>query len=267
MKRISLRQIANIIGLVATLVFNFVSQDTRLVENTNADIANRYPILYFPANAAFSIWGIIYTLLIAWVIYQALPSQRDNPNQQRIGWLFVVTCIANIAWLVSFQFLEQFALSMIAMLALLGTLIAIYLRLDIGRAAVSLRDRLLIHVPFSVYLGWITAATVTNATYVLYDAGYTQSFLGISAETWAVILFVVSALLALAAVITRRDVAYALVIVWALYFIGVRWQELETVGISAYVAAGVSLLAAAAGLAFMFIRNNNDQTGMRQRTA
>lgn len=245
MNRDQLRQIANVVGLVATVVFNFASQAFELGGNNNAELANRYPILYFPDNAAFSIWGIIYTLLIAWVIYQALPSQRANTLNRRIGWLFVATCAANIGWLVAFQF-EQFPLSMVAMLVLLACLIAIYLRLDVGRGSVSTRDRLLIQVPFSVYLGWITAATVTNATYVLYDAGYTQSFLGIADTTWAVLLFVVSALLGLAALIMRRDVAYALVIVWALYYIGVRYQELDTVGTSAYAAAGVTLLAAVA---------------------
>jgi translocator protein len=241
MNRDVVRQASNIVALIATVIFNWASQVFELNGNTNQALANRYDILYFPADWAFSIWGIIYTLLIAWVIYQALPSQRGNPYHRRIGYLFVVTAAANIGWIASFHY-EQFALSMVMMLLLLVTLIAIVLRLGTRDAAVPLRDRWLIHIPFSVYLGWITAATVTNATYLLYDAGYRESVLGIGGEAWTVILLLVSAALAIMVIITRRDTAYALVIAWAVSAIGSRYLALEIVAGTAFFVAAAILI-------------------------
>ncbi len=237
MNRDVLRQAANVITFVVTVAFNSLSQIPSLEfgVGTNAEIANRYPdLLYFPANSAFSIWGIIYTFLFAFTVYQALPAQRENPHLRQIGWLFVVSGIANIAWITSFQF-EQFALSMVMMLILLGTLLALYLRLGIGRTAVSLRDKWLIHIPFSIYLGWITAATVANAAYVLRDANW-DGF-GIAPEVWTVIMLAITGVLGVAMLIRHRDIAYALVIAWATFWIAVRHGDIQVVAGAALAVA------------------------------
>lgn len=147
-----LRPYLNILAFAVTLVINTMSQTTALNGITTADVANRYPdSLYFPANSAFSIWGIIYSFLIAFLIYQVLPAQRDNAEVKKVGWLFIATCVFNALWLLSFQYF-QFVLSMVFMLALLGTLILIYTRLDIGGKPVSRRDKWLVHIPFSIYI-------------------------------------------------------------------------------------------------------------------
>ncbi|HEX2621524.1 MAG TPA: tryptophan-rich sensory protein, partial [Phototrophicaceae bacterium] len=219
----------------------------------SAQIANRYPDLYyFPANNAFSIWGIIYTFLIAFTIYQALPSQRNNPHLERLSWLFVASGIFNIAWLFSFQY-EQFPLSMVMMLLLLGTLITIYRRLGIGRVSISLRDQWLIHVPFSLYLGWITAATVTNASFVLRNASW-DGF-GIAPEIWAVIMLTITGILGLAMLVRHHDIAYALVITWATYWIASRHSSIQPVAFAALAVAGLMIVAS---LVVTFLRRPSD---------
>jgi hypothetical protein len=243
------RQVLNVVVLVGVVIFNYAAQEFELGGNTNAELANRYDIYYFPANWAFSIWGIIYFFLFAWGIYQALPSQRDNPNLERIGPLFIVASLFNAGWLLAFHY-EQFVLSAGAMIALLITLIVLYLRVGIGRTAVSVRDKWLVHVPFSLYLGWVTAATVTNVTYVLYHLGYQESLLGISAEAWAVVMLAVTAVIAIAVLATRRDIAYALVIVWALSAIASRYAEIDVINYSALAAAAVVVLAIVGSIFF-----------------
>jgi hypothetical protein len=243
MGRITLRQIVNVIALLLTVGFNTFSQlpTSNFGVGTNAEIANRYPDLYyFPANAAFSIWGLLYLGLFVFGIYQALPAQRDNPHVERIGWLFVLSCIFNVAWISCFQY-EQFALSMVMMLGLLGTLITIYLRLGIGHTAVTLRDKLLVHVPFSAYLGWITAATVTNAAYVLRNAGW-DGF-GLAPEYWTAIMLVITGVLGLVMVLRNRDIAYALVIAWATFWIYSRHSNVQIVAIFALGVALVMVIA------------------------
>lgn len=238
-----LRPIVNVVALIIVVAVNFLAEALPLNGLTSAQIANRYPdLLYFPANYAFSIWSVIYAFLIAFAIYQVLPAQRDNPQLERIGWLFVASCVFNAAWLISFHYL-QFALSMVMMIALLITLIVIYRRLGVGVEPVSRATKWLVHVPFSIYLGWITAATITNAAYVLTDAGW--SGFGIGAQTWAIIMLAITAVLAGYIVYTRRDIAYGLVIFWAVTSIAVRHSDIAAVSLtSIIVGVAVALLVA-----------------------
>ena len=118
MTRDVIRQWVNMLALVGMLIVNSASEAIPLNGQTSAEIANRLPILFVPANYVFSVWGIIYTLLIGFGLYQALPSQKENPVLRRIGYWFALTCAANGIWLVLFHY-NLFALSMIAMLILL----------------------------------------------------------------------------------------------------------------------------------------------------
>ncbi|MCS6872969.1 MAG: tryptophan-rich sensory protein, partial [Anaerolineae bacterium] len=168
-----LRQVAVIAAFVATLIMNFLSQgaaafNIALFPRTVAQLGELYPIYFLPAGYVFAVWGVIYLGLGAFVVYHS-GIGRLNPLMRHVGWLFVVTCLANIAWLILFLN-EQFALSTIAMLVLLSALISIYQVQGIGLRSVTPTVRWTTHVPFSIYLGWITVATVANVTYVLYDA-------------------------------------------------------------------------------------------------
>lgn len=240
MNRPIIRQIMNMIALIVMLAVNSLSEALPINGQTSAEIANRLPILFVPANYVFSIWGIIYMLLIGFGIYQALPSQRNNPLLEKIGYWFVLSCGANAMWLVLFHY-NLFALSMITMLILLVSLIVIYMRIEVGQKALSVKDKWLIHIPFSTYLGWITVATVANAAYVLYDAGW-DGF-GIAGELWAALMIVVASGIVLSIIMTRSDIAYVCVILWA--FAGIFVKQLETplVAITAATMAIIILVA------------------------
>lgn len=265
----------NIVAFVATLVINYLSQTPLLNGITTAEIANRFPdSLYFPANSAFSIWGLIYSFLLAYLINQAIPSQRSNPLLKRIGWLFVVTSVFNSAWVLAFQF--GFApgngvfilglLSMVFMLGLLLTLLTIYIRLDIGGAPVSRRDKWLIHIPFSIYLGWITAATIANATYILTDIGW-DGF-GLGKETWALIMLIVTDVVAALMVWFRRDIAYGLVIVWAVGWIYGRYNGTEfTLTSTAALVIALAVAVVVAVRFFMTLRGGPAGSSLRTTRA
>lgn len=133
---------------------------------TTAAISDKFQVLFVPAGYVFAIWGIIYVGWMAFAVYQALPAQRANPRLQRISWLFALANIANAAWLFTWHF-ELFPLSAIVMLSLLALLIAIYWRLNIGRVQVSAREKWLVDLPFGIYLGWISVATIANISDLL----------------------------------------------------------------------------------------------------
>lgn len=244
------RQIINVVALVFMVAMNGLSEALPINGQTSAEIANRIPILFVPANYVFSIWGVIYMLLIGFGIYQALPSQRNNPLLEKIGYWFALSCGANALWLVLFHY-DLFALSMVTMVVLLISLIVIYTRIEVGQKALSLKEKLFIHIPFSTYLGWITVATVANASYVLYDAGW-DGF-GISGEIWAMAMIVIATVIVLTIIATRSDIAYVAVIVWA--FAGIYVKQSET-PLVANTAVAMAVVVVIALLARRFINRN-----------
>ncbi len=236
MQRDTLRQVITVIGLVATLVVNALANILPLNGLRSGDVTADFPVLFVPAAYVFSIWGVIYTGLVAFAIFQALPAQRENPRLRRIGGLFALASLGNSAWIFAWHY-QNFPLSMLCMLLLLGSLIGIYLRLGTGRTRVSRAETWAVRVPFSIYLGWITVATIANASQVLYVLGWDGW--GIAPVTWTIIMVGAAVVVASLMAITRRDVAYLAVPVWALIGIAVRQAPMPPVSLAAWVAAGI----------------------------
>jgi benzodiazapine receptor len=244
MKKDTLRQWVTLLAVIAVIVINGLANALPLNGLTTGEISDRFQVYFVPAGYVFSIWGLIYVALIAFAIYQALPGQRDNPRLRRIGYLFALSCLANIAWLFLWHY-EVFPLTLVAMLALLLLLIAIYLRLDIGRARVPAAEKWLVHVPFSIYLGWITVATIANVTSLLDYLNWNGW--GISPEAWTVIMLVAGIVIASAVSLTRGDVAYMLVIVWAFAGIAVKHASTPVVATAAWVTTALAALMLVVG--------------------
>ena len=232
----TVRQVVNVLALVAVIVGNWLGIALPINGQTTGEISDRFDVFFVPAGYVFSIWGLIYLGLIAFAVYQALPAQRENPRLRRVGYLFALSCVANITWLFLWHY-EVFVLTLVVMLALLLLLIAIYLRLDIGRAQVSGVERWLVDVPFSVYLGWITVATIANVTVVLDYVGWNGW--GISPQAWTVIMLFAGLVIATAMSLTRADVAYSLVLIWAYVGIAVKHPDTPVVAVTAWVTAAL----------------------------
>ena len=254
MNRDIVRQVTVVISFVLTLLVNWLATTGALGGLTTREIATRYPIYFLPANFTFSIWGVIYLALGVYTVYQALPSQREQPRQRTVGWLVALTGLFNSLWLVTFQN-TLFAVSMLAMLALLATLLIIYTQLDIGGAPVSITTRMFLTLPFSLYLGWITVATIANAAYVLYDAGW-DGF-GIPGDAWAVIMLLVATALTLFILATRDDIAYLLVVIWA--FFGIWVRQTEDAPQVALIAGVAAVMLAAAGIISILLGRRRKQ--------
>ncbi len=234
-----IRQIAVVLSTLGVIVVNGLANALPLNGQTTGEISDRFQVYFVPAGYVFAIWGVIYLALIGYSVYQALPSQRDNPRLQRSGWLYVVSCAANIAWLFLWHY-EFFVWTLVAMGALLLCLIAIYLTLGIGRCRTSAAGMWLTHVPFSLYLGWITVATIANATSLL-DYLHWDRW-GLAPEWWAVIMLAVATAITLLIRLTRGEVVYLAVIVWAFAGIAVKHSATLIVAVAAWIAAGLVVL-------------------------
>lgn len=235
MKRDTLRQIITVIGVLATIAVNGLANALPLNGQQTGEVSNRFPIYFVPAGYVFAIWGVIYLGLLAYAVYQAQPAQRENPRLRSIGGLFGLASVANIAWIFLWHY-EAFPATLVVMGALLVSLIAIYLRLGIGRTQAARAETWMVRVPFSVYLGWITVATVANASQLFYSLGWNGGAIG--PQAWAVILLAVAVAVGLLMTITRRDAGYLLVLAWAFIGIALKHAGAPLVSISAWVATG-----------------------------
>jgi len=237
-----LRQLAVIVTVVVTLVVNVLADVLPINGLNTGQISDGFQVYFVPAGYVFAIWGVIYLGLIAYTVFQALPAQRANPRLRATGWWVALGGLANSAWIFFWHY-QQFPLTLVAMLVLLATLIITYVRLGIGRAPVSAGETWAVRLLFSIYLGWITVATVANVTDVL---DYLQwNRFGIAPEIWMSI--VLAAVLVIAALMnfTRRDVAYAAVILWALAGIAVKFAGLAAVAIPTWITFGLVALTLA----------------------
>ncbi len=228
--------IATLIAILATLSVNILSnffppRGANIGEISNTILQG---VQVTPANYAFAIWGLIYLGLIVYGFYQLRPSVRGNPTIIRVDFLLIMACIAQIAWVYLFT-LHLFWLSVVAMLGILLPLIGAYVQLQTDTQQVSRERKWMAHIPFSIYLGWISVATIVNVASALYTSGWDGW--GISAAGWTAIMLIVGALLAAIIAIQQADIAFTLVFVWAYAAIAIRQLNEPTIWITAVVAA------------------------------
>ena len=233
-----LRQFINFVAIVAAFGTNVAANLAPINGLNIGEISNTLfkDVLITPANYAFAIWGVIYLGLFSFAIYQVLPNQRQNPHLRQVGYFLVGSSLAQIVWV--FCFLSRwFLLSNIAMLGILLPLIIITQRLGIGKKKVSRTDKWLIQIPLSIYLAWISIATIVNTAIVLYHRGWNGW--GISPQLWTVGVLILAGLLAARMSVVRADTAFVLVYLWASIAIAVRHLEQPIIS---GMAGGVALL-------------------------
>ena len=235
-----LLQSLNVLAFAVTVIVNALASSLALNGRTTAEVSDLYFTLVTPAGYVFSIWGVIYTLLLIFAVFQALPSQREKPFLQQINFLFILSGVFNVLWLFLWHY-DQIVLSVALMFALLATLIAVYLRLGIGKTSATLKERAFVHLPFSVYLGWITVASIANVASALVSIQWNG--FGLANDTWAVLVIAVALLITLAVIATRKDVAYSLVIVWALVGIAVNQSTYQNIVLAAEVSVLIIVVA------------------------
>ena len=239
------RQATVVLSVLATLVINILADALPINGLGTGQISDRFQVYFVPAGYVFAIWGLIYIGLIAYAVFQALPAQKTNPRLQASGWWIALGGLANMAWIFLWHY-EQFVGTLGAMLILLATLIAVYVQLGIGRSKVSTAETWCVRLPFSIYLGWISVATIANVSDVLDYVKWNQW--GFSDGTWMIGILAVVVLLAGWMSFTRRDAAYIAVILWALAGIGVKFPHNGIVTTAIWIA--FVLVVAGLGAAF-----------------
>ncbi|AKG20320.1 hypothetical protein [Calothrix sp. 336/3] len=239
-----LPQLATLVAIIAAFIVNVLSNIFPMGGASIGKISNTLfkDVLIIPANYAFAIWGLIYLGLFTYGIYQLLPSQRGNSSLRKSGFLLIVACIAQIIWVYLFL-ARMFVLSIGAMLLILVPLIAIFLQLKNPANPTSRQFKWFAKIPISIYLGWISVATIVNVACGLYSLGWNGW--GISATQWTIVMVIVASLVAFLMTYRYQDTAYTWVTVWALTAIAIKHSNntaLSVVAIVSTIILGVTIL-------------------------
>ena len=183
--------------------------------------------------------GALFLLGIS-LVFQTFAREKRKEYEKSLGWLFVISSILNITWIIFWQF-EYLSLSMVTMFLLLASLISIYLCLRIGKSKVGFREKLFFHVPFSAYLGWITIAAFANMSVMLISVNW--GGFGINSVTWAALIIIGALSITMLVLVTRKDIVYGMVIIWALLGIAAGQSGNQTLVVLAQASAFIVSIA------------------------
>jgi len=217
----------NTIGFIMVVIVNALANLNLINNKSTADISDRYDSLFVPAAFTFAIWGLIYLALLAFIVFQLwlafskghVPALELFMERLRGWWL--ISCMANSCWLFAWHY-ELLPLSILLMIALLVCLLAIHLNFNIAlpHLPVTRAERLFVHIPFSLYLGWICIATVANIAAFLVYLGWDG--MNIPGTIFLIVLCTAAATLL---IIRRHNIVVGLVTLWALSGIIVKRQS------------------------------------------
>ena len=258
MKKIKKYQLANVISFIGVITANFLANYLPINGYTTGELSDMYPNLFVPAGITFSIWGIIYLFLLGFIIFQSRGLFNDLNKKHRIvskiGWLFLISSLANIGWILAWHNLRVF-LSLIFMIILLLSLIGIYFKLNIGKNKFTGMEKVFINMPFSLYLGWITIATIANISAWLVSINW--SGWGVSEVTWTIIILIIGVIITIINSIKRTDSIYALVIIWSYIGIIIKRYQAEPRYNSIIITAGLGILIILINLFYAKWKNKN----------
>lgn len=241
------RQVAGVATLVVVLLLNGLAGSGGLSGASIGDIANRFSTWFLPASYVFSIWSVIYLLLLGFVGFQVLPSRRESAVLRRIGAWWPINGLLNVSWIVVFSF-GLFGPSLAVMILLLGSLIviqrAIGPRDQLGRV-----ERFAVALPFEMYLAWISVALIANT----FQFGSSLGWDGLgSTAAWVAVAMMVVATSVGAFMASRRGVwIYPFVVAWALHGIAVRYAGQQPVAAAGWLLAAIGLVVGAVALTRM----------------
>lgn len=235
------KAILNIVFLVITIFVNYLSNTGYFNGETMGSVSEQYENYFTPAGYAFSIWGLIYLSLAAFVVYQA--REKNYATTAEIGWWFIISCIANCLWVVSWLY-EYTGLSLIIMTVILVSLLKIVVNTRMELYSPGTKKIIFVWWPFCLYAGWITVAFIANTAAYLTKIGW-DGF-GISELAWTVIVIGVAGIINLLVIWRRNMREFGLVGVWGLVAVAVaNWSQETTISYAALLVALVIFVCVA----------------------
>ncbi|MBU3182982.1 tryptophan-rich sensory protein [Clostridium psychrophilum] len=236
-RKIKVLKTFTVISFILMVTINALANILPINGITTGGVSDSYPNLFAPAGITFAIWGIIYLLLAGFVVYQlGLFKGTDTKTiVELIGGYFIISSLTNAAWIFSWQY-KVISLSMILMIVLLVCLIKINIK--INSIKLTSKEKLFVKLPFSVYFGWITVATIANAATLLVSLGWNGW--GLSEQIWTIIILLVGLIISMATTLRNKDIPYGIVIFWA--YLGILIKHVSSNGFASQYTGIITTL-------------------------
>ncbi len=217
-----------LIAYLGMIAVNMLANALPINNLSTGEVSELYPNLFTPVGLTFSIWGLIYALLAFYILYQFGFFQEDKGRSKEglfktLGIYFIITSIANMAWIYAWHY-TLVGLSLLIMIALLVCLIKVANLLN--KQDFSLKDKFFVRLPFTIYFGWITIATIANVTAFLVSLNW-DGF-GMAEHIWTILVLIVGAVIGILRMLKDKSIAYGLVFIWA--YIGILIKHTSSAG-------------------------------------
>lgn len=256
----------NLLAYVFMILVNYLSVSLPIGGKLTSEISNKYHTLITPQNFTFSIWALIYGTLAFYVLYSFMVGYSGVLKDKLIDKIakpFFVNCLFNSMWLVAWHY-EKIALSVLIIIGILLSLIYIAVKADINFFEKINFSRGVVFIPFSIYLGWVSVATIVNISAFLVSLGFRG---GRYEHIYAVVVLSLGGLLSALAVFIKNNFPFALTVSWASFGIYSKASSLFNENgrfayqIVSYAAMLVLLLSLALSIygTIRFLRNNVKQ--------
>ena len=232
----------NAIFLIVTLAINTLGAIGLINGLTQKEISDRYVTAITPSPSTFSIWSVIYSLLIISII--VLIVKKKDPYYERaldqLSTVFWISCLLNIGWIVLFSFIQV----ELSVLFILGFVLALAM---LNKKLLDIRTgkRWLLPLSFGLYAGWLFIATVVNTAAALVKLKWNG--FGLSEETWGIAILIVALFLVFLVLTKLKNASFPLPVAWAYFGIyqylkapeGFKgaYNSLETVALAGAVTA------------------------------
>jgi hypothetical protein len=242
----------NLVGFILTIILNGMANGLPINGKTTGELSDLYPNLFVPAGITFAIWGLIYLLLLVFIVYQLVEAFRKVGNTkfiEAIGPWFIVSSVANASWILAWHYVMP-VLSLIIMIILLASLLKIYLALESIIQEIPGSKQYFIYPVFSIYLAWISVATIANTTTVLVHLGWRGGIFG--EPSWAILMILVAIGFGIYFLIFRRNMYYPMVIIWALYGIYLKRSTASIVESGIILTAQIGLVLLVVSMSYLF---------------
>jgi hypothetical protein len=217
-------KILNTIAFIGVVTVNYLATSLPLNGIRTNVISDKNPNEFAPAGITFSIWGVIYSLILAVIVWQFLKkSNAKDDTINKISLLFIANCVLNNTWLFLWHY-ELLAISVLGMLGILFTLVRLNTVISFDLSPQT-PNRTLLKAAFGVYLGWICIATIANVTTWLVSINW--GALGLSATFWTGGLIGIGSLIAAYSTWHFRNMFIGLAVIWALLGIIIKQNQLH----------------------------------------
>lgn len=260
MKRMKLLAVVNALAFMLHVFISYSTQFKLINKKDVGEVSANYTSLFTPAPVTFAIWGLIYFSLLCFSIYHIIMAWRQpasdpaNKDLKKIGGWFIFNNLATAAWLIAWTN-ELLGISVALIFLQLMSLVFINNRLPVYDRSREIASKVFTQFPISIYFAWLTIATIANASSYLAALKWSA---GITAVNWTVIMITIAVLLTIMVVLTKKNVFYGMVVIWALYGIVLK-RQMEPADGNLLIAnaAWIGIIATGVICMYQIIKNSS----------